>query len=206
MDPRIDEIIGFWFGGSPEDPRAIESRSPAWFRSDPCFDEEIRARFGADHDAASRGERDPWRATERGSLALILVLDQFSRNLHRGTPRAFAQDGQAQAVCLDGLDRGSDRVLPTLARAFFYLPLHHAEDSLLQDRCVEEFRRLLAETPPVFAKIIGAFSDYAEGHWDVVRRFGRFPHRNAILGRESTAEEQAYLHAGAPSYGQTVSR
>ena len=206
MDPRIDAIIDFWFGGSPEDPRVIESRSSTWFRADPSFDEEIRARFGADHEAASRGERDPWRATARGSLALILVFDQFSRNLHRGKPRAFTQDGRAQAVCLDGLDRGCDRALPTLPRAFFYLPLHHAEDSVLQDRCVEEFRRLLAETPPAFAEIIGAFSDYARGHQDVVRRFGRFPHRNEILGRESTADERAYLLAGAPSYGQAIAR
>jgi uncharacterized protein (DUF924 family) len=206
VDPRIDEIIGFWLGASPGDPRAIERRSLSWFRADARFDEEIRARFGADHEAASRGERKSWSATARGSLALVLLFDQFSRNLHRGTPRAFAQDARALAVCLGGIVRGFDRTLPAVARALFYLPLQHAEDRALQDRCVAEIRALLAEAPLAFGKIIRDFLNSAEGHRHVIRRFGRFPHRNAILGRESTADERAYLLAGAPSYGQTMPR
>jgi uncharacterized protein (DUF924 family) len=206
MDPRIDEVISFWLGASPDDPRALERRALSWFHADARFDEEIRARFGPDHEAASRGERESWRGTARGSLALLLLLDQFSRNLHRGTPRAFAQDARARAVCLDGIDRGFDRALALVPRALFYLPLHHAEDPSLQDRFVAEIRGLLAEAPPAFGKLLRDFLDAAEGHRGVIRRFGRFPHRNAILGRESTADERAYLRAGPPSYGQTAPR
>jgi uncharacterized protein (DUF924 family) len=172
-------VLDFWFGAPP-----FVSR-PEWFRKDPAFDETIRGRFGALVDAAIDG-RLGWGREDR--LAEILLLDQFPRNLFRGQARAFAGDARARALALALIDEGADAALHLLQRWFVYLPLEHAEDLGLQDRCVALCAALAAASPEMASML-----DYAERHRDVIRRFGRFPHRNAALGRASTPDEVAYL-------------
>jgi uncharacterized protein (DUF924 family) len=178
MDPAA--ALDFWFGAPPYAPRA------AWFTKSEAFDAEVRERFGATLEAALAGTLPPaWAAAP---LAEILLLDQFTRNAFRGTPRAFAGDARALALAQRLADSGEHLALHPVQRVFAYLPFEHAEDAALQDRSVRLFAALAAEHPPA-----ADYLDYAERHRDVIRRFGRFPHRNAVLGRASTPEEQAYL-------------
>jgi uncharacterized protein (DUF924 family) len=181
-----DDVLAYWFAPGPE-------RPTRWFRGDAATDADCRQRFASTLDAAARGELDEWTATPRGRLALIVVLDQFSRNVHRGTPRAFAQDARALALCLDGLARGDDRALAPEERAFFYLPLEHAEDRTAQQRSVECLERLCDEVSSEQRPLFEDFLDYARRHRAIIERFGRFPHRNKTLGRASTAEECEFL-------------
>ncbi|MFP5397558.1 MAG: DUF924 family protein [Gammaproteobacteria bacterium] len=179
------QVLAFWFGGDD----AVDRR---WFNGGAAFDREIAERFGATIDAALRGELAGWAATPDDALALIVVLDQFTRNVGRGTPRAFAGDVRALALALELIERGDDRRLPPLRRWFAYLPLEHAEDLALQQRCVQLFEDLLADAGAHHEAIAGAL-DYARRHRDVIARFGRFPHRNEILGRATMADEHAFL-------------
>lgn len=177
------ELLRFWFG---DDPGAVRSE---WFRKDPAFDEQIRQRFGALVDQALAGQLPAaWQADTAARLATLLLLDQFTRNLFRDQARAFAGDAQARALAAALVDSGEDRSLVPVQRWFVYLPFEHAEDLALQQRSVALFQALADED----AALAGAL-DYAERHRDVVQRFGRFPHRNAALGRATTAEEAAFL-------------
>jgi len=174
-------ILGFWFGEPRGRPR------PEWFRKDEKFDAEIRSRFGEVHAAAARGELEAWRAERESMLALIVVLDQFSRNLYRNDARAFAQDAHALACAREALGRGDDaRSLP-VERQFLYLPLEHSEDAADQELCVRLMSQLEA-----FEETRG-LTEWAVKHKTIIDRFGRFPHRNAILGRASTPEEIEFL-------------
>jgi len=176
------DVLAFWF-----DP----DHEARWFERDDAFDAVVRARFGTLHQRAAGGELDTWMALPEGWMALLLVLDQFSRNLYRGDPRAFACDARAQRVALEGIAQGFDERLPPAWRVFAYLPLEHAEDLRLQDRSVALVEGLCAAFPgeAVYINYLG----YAQRHREVIERFGRFPHRNAVLGRASTLEEQHYL-------------
>lgn len=177
-------VLDFWF--------ADASRAH-WFAPDASFDQEIRQRFGASVVQAAGDELDDWTSTPSGWLALLILLDQFPRNLYRNDARAWAHDVKAQRVALSGLERGDDRKLPLLQRVFAYLPLEHAEDSALQRDSVALFESLCAAAPAVERKTFEGFLDYAQRHREVIERFGRFPHRNAVLGRDDTAEEVIYL-------------
>jgi uncharacterized protein (DUF924 family) len=179
--PRAREVLDFWFGPAPHVARE------AWFRKDEAFDALIRERFGDDVAAALAGAYGDWCTTPRGALARVILLDQFTRNVHRGTPLAFAGDAAALATAQDAVERGFDRSLDRYERWFLYMPFEHAEDPAMQERSLELFGALSRETGDP-----GAL-EWAEKHAAVIRRFGRYPHRNAILGRESTAEERAYL-------------
>ncbi len=172
--------LDFWFGAPPYTRRA------AWFTKSEAFDAEVRQRVGATVEAALAGTLPAAWAAE--PLAEILLLDQFTRNIFRGTPRAFAGDARARALARQLVDSGAHRALHPEQRPFAYLPFEHAEDLALQDESVRLFAALAAEHPAA-----DDYLDYAERHRDVIRRFGRFPHRNAILGRESTAAELAFL-------------
>jgi len=185
MDPRAAEVLDFWFGAQ----NAPDYGKPrkAWFRKDEAFDAEIRLRFAATHAAADSGALDSWQHAAPSCLALIIVLDQFSRNMFRGTPRAFASDARALAVAQHAVARGFDRELSPVQRMFVYLPFEHSERLEDQKRSVELFDTLRG-VPELTDSI-----PYAQRHYDVIARFGRFPHRNAILGRPSTAEELEYL-------------
>lgn len=198
---RMEEILTFWFGES-EDPLAYDAgRMDLWFRSGRSYDALVRERFAVDLARAAAGELDAWLETPRGTLALVIVLDQFSRHTHRGTARAFAQDARAQRIVGAGVTRGVDRKLKPIERAFFYLPLEHAEDPALQDQSVTLHERLLAELPPEHREDYRGFLEHARKHRDIIARFGRFPHRNAILGRDSTEEEIAFLEQPGSGYG-----
>ncbi len=184
-DARAREVLDFWFG-APGTPGHGEARAE-WFRKDPAFDAAIRDRFGALHEEAARGGLGGWEAAPGPMLALVIVLDQFSRNLFRGDRRAFAQDARALACARAALARGDDRLRLPVERQFLYLPFEHSEDPADQDLCVELMRSLEAFAPT------RGLTAWAEKHRDLIRRFGRFPHRNAALGRDSTPEELDYL-------------
>ena len=179
------DVLAFWFGSAD----AVDSR---WFKRSDAFDAEIDNRFGATVQAALAGRLDAWALRPEGVLALIVLLDQFTRNVYRGTPAAFAGDAQALALAQKLVDSGEHLRLPPLQRWFATMPLEHAEDLALQQQCVRLFEALSAAEGPHREALAGAL-DYARRHRDVVARFGRFPHRNAILGRASTPEEAAFL-------------
>ena len=179
------DVLDFWFGpaGSPEYGRPRE----AWFTKSEAFDAAIRARFLGLHAQAADGQLHAWQAAPDSLLALIVVLDQFPRNLFRGSSRAFATDAQALAAAQLAVDRGFDRLLSPVQRWFVYLPFEHAEDLALQRRCLQLFEGLRGDPDSVDT------IDYARRHHEIVARFGRFPHRNAVLGRVSTPEEIEFL-------------
>jgi uncharacterized protein (DUF924 family) len=190
-------VLDFWFPpGLDADEAAHLRQIQWWFRGG--ADREIVERFAPAVDAAARGDFDGWAASARGRLALILVLDQFSRSVYRDTPKAWAQDPKALGLALEGLERGMDRELANVwERVFFFLPLGHSEKLELQDQSVQLAVELIDEAPPYLKKLYEYSASQARGHRDVIARFGRHPHRNAILGRESTPEEREYLAAGA---------
>jgi uncharacterized protein (DUF924 family) len=192
QDP-IESILEFWFGVLPDDASLPDGAMRRWFQAGPALDPEIVSRFGALHARAAAGQLDGWAATPRGRLALVILLDQFSRHVHRGRPDAFAQDPRAQALVQEGLELGMDRPLRPLERMFFYVPLEHAEDLAMQERCVGLFHQLARDVPAPVRSLYESFLDPVSQHRDIVARFGRFPHRNQVLGRQSTAEELAFL-------------
>jgi uncharacterized protein (DUF924 family) len=184
MPDDAQAVLDFWFGapGSATDGQ----QRAEWFRKEAAFDALIRDRFGPLVDAALAGRR--FGDSPRERLAAIVVLDQFTRNIHRDTPLAFAGDAQALGLARTMTERGDDLALPPVQRGFVYLPFEHAEDLDAQDRAVRCFEALAADTPELLDLLA-----YAHKHRDVIRRFGRFPHRNAILGRADTPEERAFL-------------
>ncbi|MBX3479858.1 MAG: DUF924 family protein [Caulobacter sp.] len=180
MPAHPQDIIGFWTSAGPA----------KWFAKDNRFDEAIRLRFEPVHFAAARGQYDAWRETAEGTLALLLLLDQFPRNLFRDTAHAFATDPLARTIARQALARGFDQQTEPLLRRFFYLPLEHSEDLADQELCVSLCQGLMDDTGD--AETLR----YAILHRDIIARFGRFPHRNAVFGREMTAEEQVFLEEG----------
>ena len=186
---RMEQILEFWFGELDANGNAAPDRTKIWYSKNLDLDARIRERFGADVERASRGELETWKQEPRGRLALIILLDQFSRNIYRGTPKAFANDGRALELALEGLRNGDDEKLKSAERNFLYMPLMHAENLEAQDLCVETFRRMQAEQ----GEGTKGSLRYAELHRDIIARFGRFPHRNELLGRQSTPEEIEFL-------------
>jgi uncharacterized protein (DUF924 family) len=185
-EAAIRGVLDFWFAREPGEFRPDEFRN-AWFAKDDAFDDECRAKLGPLAERAAAGELNSWLDTEEGSLAIILLLDQAPRNLHRGTAQAFATDAMALAAARATVAKGFDRALDPTARMFVYLPYEHAEDRAAQDEACA-LMEALPETP-WRANVV----DYAHRHRAVIAEFGRFPHRNAVLGRESTEAEKAYL-------------
>jgi uncharacterized protein (DUF924 family) len=181
LPPRAREVLEFWFGPEPHRPRG------EWFRKDAAFDASIRERFGDDVGAALAGAFGEWCTTPRGALARVILLDQFTRNMFRDTPRAFAGDAAALATSIDAVAQGFDRALDFYERWFLYMPFEHSEDRAMQERSLALFGALAEEMDDP-----GPL-EWAEKHAAVIERFGRYPHRNAILGRESTPAEIAFL-------------
>lgn len=178
------EVLQFWFG-APNSPEYLSPR-PFWFTKSDETDRVIAERFGTTVEAALIGQHDDWAATPRGALALVIVLDQFTRNVFRGTPRSFAGDARALALATRLIDTARDAALAPVERWFVYMPLEHSERLLDQYESVRLFERLAADG-------MDAPLEWARKHFDIIKRFGRFPHRNAILGRESTPEEVEFL-------------
>ena len=200
---RIEAILGFWFKQHELSAPQIDRRMDIWFGEDPTFDHEIRQKFSADVDRASEGKLDHWADEPRGRLALILLLDQFRRNIYRGTSKAYEKDIAALKLCVEGAMQKKDRGLTPIQRAFFYMPLQHAESLKVQAKSVELFGRLADAVSPTFQETFLTIAQFAELHRDIIEQFGRFPHRNALLGRDNTSEEDEYLAGDAPDFGQS---
>jgi uncharacterized protein (DUF924 family) len=195
-----ESVLDFWFGNALESPESTAARRADWFGKDPAFDERIRERFGELPSRALLGELGTWRKAARPSLALVLILDQFPRNLYRGSPQSFACDALAREVAEAAIASRFDAVLAPLEALFIYLPLEHAEEMAAQDRAVALCEALVKRAPAGQRQQFKSFLSYSIRHREVIRRFGRFPHRNAVLGRHSTAEELSYLDSGGESF------
>lgn len=200
MSESVQSIIDFWFGEAGTDSVIAKRQTSLWFKKQASTDALIKERFERTLGRAAAGELNHWCDTAMGRLALIIVLDQLPRNIYRDTRQAFAFDALARAHCQAGLERHEDAQLQAVRRVFFYLPLEHAEDRALQARSVALFRELAADVGGEDKKLFDGFSDYAQRHAIVIERFGRFPHRNAILGRESTAQELEFLTQQGSSF------
>jgi uncharacterized protein (DUF924 family) len=183
---RPEAVLDFWFG-PPDDPGHRLPR-PAWFRKDPAFDQQVRERFGPTIEAALAGRLEAWAGEPLPALAQVIVLDQFTRNAFRDTARAFAGDERALAAARAMVDSGQDRGLGGVQRQFVYMPFEHAEDLAAQEQALRLFARL-GQDEPALADLLR----WAQAHHDIVARFGRFPHRNALLGRANTPDEEAFL-------------
>jgi uncharacterized protein (DUF924 family) len=187
------DVLAYWFGDAPDDPTTASKKMSLWWGHREVTDAELRERFGAVHEEASAGRLDGWAATPEGRVALVVVLDQLSRNLHRGTARAFAQDPAARSLALTAVEQGEDRTRAFFHRVFLYMPFEHSERLADQERACRLFESLLVEAPEPLRTTAKTYLQYARQHRDIVARFGRFPHRNEILGRPSSAEELTFL-------------
>lgn len=186
-----DEVLGFWFS---------DRARPLWFEKDAAFDAEIRASFEAAHKQAAAGRLQAWERAAESCLALVILLDQFPRNMYRGSPKAFASDGLARAVADRALAGGLDRSLPFDRRSFMYLPFEHSEDLADQQRAVDLFRALAEAQTGTLRDKGFELLEYAERHREIIAHFGRFPHRNQVLGRETTPAEAEFLREARSSF------
>ncbi|HEX4377147.1 MAG TPA: DUF924 family protein [Steroidobacteraceae bacterium] len=206
--PGAFEVLQFWFGVRPYRAHQVQTHARLWFGGSrapevkPQTDELVRERFGDLARQAANGALKAWESGPRRRLALILLLDQFPRNIHRGRPEAFAQDRRALELALDGMQLGGDATLDPVERIFFYMPLMHAENRDIQDESVAAFIRLRAEAPAELEDFFEASLESAREHRELIARFERFPHRNHILGRENTADERHWLVSKRNDFGQ----
>jgi uncharacterized protein (DUF924 family) len=214
MDDAL-RIREFWFGKSLTGALggemaslalALNRRASLWFNSNPQLkaqqDELVRSQFGNLLDRAVRGELAGWADSPRRRLSLIILLDQFPRHIYRGTRQAFSCDDDALALALSGMQSAADGALNVVERLFFYMPLQHAESTEVQDESVSAYRRLVAESPKELRSTFEEAVQSAEEHRTLIRQFGRFPHRNRLLGRGSTPDEEAYLKKDVEQFGQ----
>lgn len=199
---RIEEILSYWFGQVEDTMLPSAHRTEIWFGRKKETDEEIKLKFSEDYKKAVAGEYADWEQDPHGTLALIILFDQFSRHLFRQTGLAFGQDQKALDLCLQGIQKEFDHSLSLIERVFFYLPLEHAENLEMQTTSVRAFQILVNLSFPETRSIYENFLNYAIKHYEVIKRFGRFPHRNILLGRPSTAEEIEFLKTPGSSFGQ----
>ncbi|MBT8100930.1 MAG: DUF924 domain-containing protein [Gammaproteobacteria bacterium] len=199
---RIESILSFWFREAELSAPQIDRRMDTWFGEDAVFDLEIEKEFVDDVEAASAGQLDHWAHEPRGRLALIILLDQFRRNIYRNTPKAYEKDKAALKFCVEGAMAKKDNGLSAIERVFFYMPLQHAESRKVQAKSVELYNKLAAAVSPTLQETFSTIAQFAELHRDIIEQFGRFPHRNKSLGRENTPEENEYLSSDAPDFGQ----
>jgi len=193
-------ICEFWFGQNPDDAAVAKERSSLWWSKSEETDEEIRRRFEKLVIAAELGDLDAWRSSSKTWLALILLTDQFPRNIYRDTPSAFRFDDIARDLCVEGLAVGIDKDLRPIERVFFYLPLEHSENLDDQNRCIALFRELVGEVDVDHKTTFENFVNFARSHQTIIERFARFPHRNVILGRDSTRDEIEFLQEPNSSF------
>jgi uncharacterized protein (DUF924 family) len=195
------EVLDFWLGDGIHKEWPTQDQAKRWFSGGAELDAEIRARFGAAVQQAVAGGLREWEQAPLTRLALVILLDQFTRNVFRGKSQAFAGDARAQQLVLRTIASDEDLQLPWAGRVFLYMPLMHAESLALQDECVASFARLVADAPESLKVRLQDNLDFARKHRDIVVRFGRFPYRNAALGRTDTPEEKDFLLKG-PRFGQ----
>lgn len=199
---RIDAILLFWFKEQELSGPQIDRRMDIWFGADPVLDHEIEKEFSDDVVAACDGRLDHWAIEPRGRLALILLIDQFRRNIHRNSAEAFSKDRLALKLCVEGAMEKKDIGLTPLQRVFFYMPLQHAESRKVQEKSVELYNRLAEAVSPTYRETLLTVAQFAELHKDIIDQFGRFPHRNKLLNRDNTPEEDEYLATDSPDFGQ----
>jgi uncharacterized protein (DUF924 family) len=199
---RIDRILAFWFKAHELSAPQIDGRMDVWFGEDPVFDHEIAKEFSDEVEAASSGKLDHWAHKPHGRLALILLLDQFRRNIHRNSAEAFARDKVALKLCVEGAMEKKDAGLTPIQRVFFYMPLQHAESRKVQAKSVQIYRRLAEAVSPTYRETFETIAQFADLHRDIVERYGRFPHRNRLLNRKNTDDEDEFLANDAPTFGQ----
>ena len=199
---RIDAILLFWFKEQELSGPQIDRRMDIWFGTDPVLDHEIEKEFGDDVAAASEGRLDHWAEDPHGRLALILLIDQFRRNIYRNSAEAFSMDKLALKLCVEGAMEKKDIGLTPLQRIFFYMPLQHAESRKVQEKSVNLYNRLAEAVSPTYRETLLTIAQFAELHRDIIDQFGRFPHRNKLLNRDNTAEEDEYLATDSPDFGQ----
>lgn len=200
MMDAIDAVLGFWFGPAGDERTVAARQGRLWWSKDPDVDAAIADRFESLADAAAAGGLDGWADGPAGLLALVLLLDQFPRNIWRGTARAFAGDASALRLAETAVERGWDQRLRPIERVFVYLPFEHAESIADQERSVALFAALAEPRAGAPGDPFAGFLDYARRHRDIIARFGRFPHRNAILGRPSTTAEAEFLKQPGSSF------
>lgn len=199
---RIERIISFWFKEQTLTAPQIDGRMDTWFGEDPVFDEEIVSQFGAEVEAATEGRLAHWADVPIGRLALIILLDQFRRNIYRGKAEAFEKDKVALKLCVEGIMHKKDAGLSPIQRVFFYMPLQHAESKKVQAKSVQVYERLAEAVSATYRETFETIAQFAQLHADIIEQFGRFPHRNKLLGRENTPEEEEFLAADGPTFGQ----
>lgn len=197
---KMEAVWDFWFGKLDDEGCASEERAKSWFTKNPDFDQEIREKFEGLYEEIVAGEHEDWLETVRGLLSYVIVLDQFSRNMFRDTAKMYAADEKALAVAKKGIERGDDKELPFAARKFLYMPLMHSEDLADQQRCQQLFEQWRDEEEGEKREELEVNVGYAIRHLVIVERFGRFPHRNWILGRETTEEEEEFLKTPGSSF------
>jgi uncharacterized protein (DUF924 family) len=202
-----NDILDYWIGQGPFDAARLTERAAFWFGGDgpaktAARDAQIREKLEPLLERAVRGEFDSWSSSPRRRLALILLYDQVPRNIYRGTAKSFAFDAKALSLAVEGLHFAADQALNAVERLFFYLPLEHAESMEAQDASVKAFERLAAEAPAELRGFLEGTVKYAKTHRDIVAKFGRFPHRNEVLRRDSTPAEIEWLASGGERFGQ----
>ena len=196
----IQCVLDFWFAGSGMDSPRVDSRMDRWFGVDDSLDRQIREEFGDLVQKASDNKLMDWAETPEGCLALIILLDQFRRNIYRGSAEAFTLDHMALKLCIDGTIAGDHKSLTAMQRLFYFMPLQHAESAAVQKKSVSIFQALAEDATDTLRETFLTTAQFAELHHDIVVEFGRFPHRNAALGRESTPEERAFLEQPNSSF------
>lgn len=189
----IERVLQFWLEPKPQTVEEVTAKTELWFGGSVERDRQIRVQFGHLVEQARNGELMSWSGTSQGRLALIILIDQFSRNVYRGNPQAYSADARALELTIEGYESGAFAHLDSIEQLFAYLPFSHAEDLALQKRAVELAQRAALAAPEAWRNMLYGAVDYARKHLDVIARFGRFPHRNIVLGRVTTSEESAYL-------------
>jgi len=202
---RIEDVLTFWFKEHALSAPQIDRRMDIWFGADPIFDHEITKEFSNDVELASAGKLDYWANSPRGRLALIIMIDQFRRNIHRNTAQAFSKDTVALKYCVEGAIKKQEQDLAPIEKVFFYMPLQHAESRKVQAKSVKLYSRLVASASPTYRETFETVLQFAELHKDIIDQFGRFPHRNTLLNRANTPEENEYLSGDSPDFGQAGS-
>jgi uncharacterized protein (DUF924 family) len=198
-EPSI-QVLEYWFGCEHDIERIIKDKADLWWKKAPEVDRKIAERFGLLHNQAASGELNAWMDDPKQRLALIILLDQLSRNMFRDTAEAFKSDNQALAITTDGIERGMDSDLRPIERVFFYMPLEHSESIEIQDKSVDMFKVLVQEVPDELKDRMKGYLDFALEHQHIIQRFGRFPHRNKLLNRESSTEEIEFLTKPGSSF------
>lgn len=201
-DADIQRVLNFWFSDIELDSPRVDSRMDRWFTSDPELDEQIRRDFLPLIEQASRGELMEWTDTPKGRLALIILIDQFRRNVYRGTAEAYSRDSLALKICIEGTINNDYKTLSHFQRLFFFMPLQHSESLKVQEKSVGIYQALADSVSETMQETFQTTAQFAELHRDIVAEFGRFPHRNQVLGRANTADEESFLGNDSPNFGQ----